>query len=218
MQDYRQNNSQFKRRASLSCVRKCWTRYLWLPTQANNQDQPQTHKNIYIFKTFLTPYSSSYLVMCVPIVCKGVFISRSLQPTASKLQYQLHNHCLPRMNGGMSLHGTSLDLCTLMSFDSESHNWPSSSNIPRRFVYCAMTVVTGSKMLNIADFLSQTPVWLGPCVTQRKTWMLSVAFIKLQLGAARHTHSCSAHLFQKKTAAKVCIFFVIGISQFGALL
>lgn len=153
--------------------------------------------------------------MCVHIVCRGVFISRSLQPAASTLQYQLH--CLPRMNGGMSLHATSLDLCTLMSFDSESHNWLSSSNTPRRFVYCAMTIVTRSKMLNIADFLSQTPMWLGPCVTRRKTWMISVAFIKLQLGAAWHPHSRSAHLFQKKTVAKICIFFfyVNVISQFG---
>lgn len=61
-----------------------------------------------------------------------------------------------------------LDQSTLMSFDAESHNWPSSWNAPRRFVYCAMTVVTGSKMLNIAEFLCQIPMWLEPFVTWRK--------------------------------------------------
>lgn len=58
--------------------------------------------------------------LCVHTVCTGWFISRSLQPATSKLQNQLHNHCLPRVKGEMSLHGASLDLCTLMPFDTAS--------------------------------------------------------------------------------------------------
>lgn len=56
----------------------------------------------------------------VHTVCTVLFISRSLQPATSKLQNQLHNHCLPRVNGEMALDGASLDLCTLMPFDTVS--------------------------------------------------------------------------------------------------